>query len=259
MRRRLLTCVVVFCASALWAAEGDWQVGRIVDIQKDVKTDTLYWVANTPVTSEETTYKIAVHLKDKIFTGTYKIDRSQPPLPNEWVKNEPVKMQIEGNQMLLKAKSGDEFRIAISHRRSAATLEPIPADEVDEAYGVPSKVKRDSPIGFSTPKPEGETTPGSADAGATPQTSDGEQTGGGAEPEQPATGTLSVTTAPYLADVYIDGKNAGYSPTKVTLSAGKHTVRFEKAGYKSWSKEVEIAGNSEVTVDATLEKSPGKK
>ena len=257
MRRRLLICVVFSLASALWAAEADWQVGRIVDIQKDVKTDTLYWVANTPVTTEETSYKVVVHLKDKLLTGLYRVDRSQRPLPEDWTQNLPIKLRVEGNQMVLKAKSEEEYKIPIARRKSAAMLEPVPADELDEAYGIPTKVKRDSAIGFTASNPEGEPVP--AGDGAAPAEAPAESAAATPEPEPPADGVLSVTTAPYLADVYIDGKNVGYSPTKVSLSPGKHRVRLEKQGYKSWSKDVEVAANVEVTVDATLESEPGQK
>jgi hypothetical protein len=279
MPHRLLIAVVLALVAAPVWAEADWQVGRIVDVQKDVKTDTLYWVASTPVTAQEVTYRVVVHLKDKLFTGVYKIDRSQPPLPQEWARNQPIKTRVEGSNMYLQAKSGDEFKIAIARRKSVAMLQPVPSSEVDEAYGIVSKVKRDSPIGFATPKGESEVT-GSADNGAATRNAPGETAGeqagtdpaaaapataapsatdSAAEPEQEATGTLSVTTAPYLADVYVDGKNIGYSPTKITLPPGKHTVRLEKQGYKSWSKEVEIAANAELTVDATLENDPGQK
>jgi len=67
---------------------------------------------------------------------------------------------------------------------------------------------------------------------------------------------VSVASTPYLAEVYIDNDSMGYTPAKIRLAPGKHIVRLEKAGYKTWSKEVNVTEGSELTMDATMDKKP---
>ncbi|MGZ4789944.1 MAG: PEGA domain-containing protein [Terriglobales bacterium] len=68
------------------------------------------------------------------------------------------------------------------------------------------------------------------------------------------TGTLSLTSEPSGAEVYIDGEFAGNTPSKLTLDAGKHTVKVTAKDYKDWSREMTVREGSEMTVAAMLEK-----
>jgi PEGA domain len=247
--RQLITILVLVISTLLWAADGDWQAARIVDVQKSVDTQTMYWVANTPVTRDETTYHISVHYKDKILIGLYSPSRSQSPPPEEWTRDRLVKIRVVGDTMNLLAMNGDEFKVRVSKRKNAPMLPDVPAAELKSAYA-PSDAqpKRESPIGFSNS--------GAADSSnASDEVPATEERPPVAATETAASGTVSTTTVPYLADVYVDGNRVGYSPAKVALAPGKHLVRFEKQGYKSWSKEVVVEPNADVAVDATLSKS----
>jgi hypothetical protein len=68
------------------------------------------------------------------------------------------------------------------------------------------------------------------------------------------TGTLSVTSEPNGAEVYIDNEFAGNTPCKLTVDAGKHTIKVTAKDHKDWSRDMAIREGSEMTVNAGLEK-----
>ena len=69
---------------------------------------------------------------------------------------------------------------------------------------------------------------------------------------EPPTGVVSISSVPYLAEVFVDGESMGYTPAKLKLAPGKHSFRCEKAGYKPWTKDITVTQGSELTLDATL-------
>jgi hypothetical protein len=85
----------------------------------------------------------------------------------------------------------------------------------------------------------------------------GETPAPAAEPATPATpesptGLVSISSVPYLAEVFVDGESMGYTPAKLKLAPGKHSFRCEKSGYKPWTKDITVTAGSELTLDATL-------
>jgi len=87
-------------------ASSDESEDRIEDVQRNVDTQTMYWVSNTPVTRDEITYRITVHYKNKLLTGLYEPSHSQPVPPEDWTKERLVKIKVEGDSLYLKAVSG---------------------------------------------------------------------------------------------------------------------------------------------------------
>ncbi len=70
-------------------------------------------------------------------------------------------------------------------------------------------------------------------------------------------GTLSVTTYPSNAQVYIDGDYKGTSPRTVGgLSQGAHILEITMAGYEEWSNTFQIHSNQVTYVTATLKAIP---
>jgi TonB family protein len=59
-----------------------------------------------------------------------------------------------------------------------------------------------------------------------------------------AIASLTVETEPPGAEVWLDGRQAGFSPIElVELSPGIHAVRVSKEGYQTESEQVEIVGD----------------
>jgi len=219
-----------------------------MDVQAEHNGKVLYWIANTPVTkNNDVTYRISVHVKDELYTGTYAPGQSQVPPPKQWVKNYPVKVEISGNTILLQTPTGETLKAGGLRWKSVARMKPIKPEEWGREVAKPEATPQtESLVGFSKPAPES-SPPASSRTG---DASTADATPAPAVDESPA--TLSVSSSPYLADVYIDGKLEGYTPAKFTLSPGKHTVRLEKQGYKSWSTDVSAEAGGQSTVDATL-------
>ncbi|HAF13125.1 MAG TPA: PEGA domain-containing protein [Blastocatellia bacterium] len=68
--------------------------------------------------------------------------------------------------------------------------------------------------------------------------------------------TVIVKSSPDAAEVTIDGKFIGSTPSTVKLAPGEHTVIIDKPGFKSWQRTLSVTNSGSVTVDATLEKVP---
>lgn len=68
--------------------------------------------------------------------------------------------------------------------------------------------------------------------------------------------TVVVKSTPEGAEITIDGKFVGSTPSTLTLSAGEHNIVIAKAGFKSWQRTMTVNTSGSVTVDASLEKAP---
>lgn len=235
MRRWLLA---VFVATSFPLAAADaWLYGRIVDVQKSVNTKTKAWVVNTPITEDEVFYTVAVHVADRVMTGTYELTSEESPPPEEWTADYPVKVQVVGDTMSVRGPTGD-VRLHIIKRKPTRTMEPLTADEKKGLEQIEAPTQ--SLTGFASsqadekPKPEPTPPP---------------------PPPAPANvGTVTVRSTPYLSEVFVDGDSMGYTPAKINLPPGKHTFRVEKPGYKAWTKEMTVTVGSELTLDASLVK-----
>ena len=241
----LIVFLLCFVLCAPLSADQAWQRGRIDDVQKTVETQTLYWMVNTPVTRDEIVYTISVQLNQQLLTGIYRPGKTEGPPPEQWVKTWPVKIQVANDNMFLATPDGSELKLRIVKRKHTEPMAPVTDAELARAYVLPDTSPSESLVGLSSSKPQKTDTGTSVreePAAEQPQSTLG------------PVGTVSITTVPYLAEIYVDGKSIGYSPAKLSLPVGRHTVRLEKAGYQPQSKDLTVLENSEFTLYATLEK-----
>jgi hypothetical protein len=80
---------------------------------------------------------------------------------------------------------------------------------------------------------------------------------GAAAPSTPTIATMasvSFTSTPVGAEITVDGRFVGSTPSKLMLFAGEHSVRVEKAGYPPWVRKVALTAGGVVTLDANLQK-----
>ena len=233
----------VLACIPLVAADSPWQYGRIADVNKSVTTKTKAWLVNTPITEDETTYTIWVHVQDKIIVGSYELTPGETPPPEEWTTNYPVKVQLAGDRIYLRAPTG-ELRLHIVRRKNARLMAPLTAEEKKRLEQI--EAPAGSLVGFSDEaKPAGGGAAAKSGESAPPPAP---------APLPPTTGLVNVRSTPYLSEVFVDGDSMGYTPAKVSLPPGKHAFRVEKAGYKSWTKAIVVTVGSELTLDAGLEK-----
>lgn len=236
--RRWLFVILVATSFPLSAAD-TWLYGRIVDVQKTVNTKTKAWVVNTPLTEDEVVFTVSVHVADRLVVGTYELTAEDAPPPEEWTGDYPVKVQVVGDAMSVRGPTGD-VRLHIIKRKPARPMEPLTADEKNalEKVEAPSQ-----PLtGFAAPSQTEEKPKPEPEAAPLP-------------PPQPANvGTVTVRSTPYLSEVFVDNDSMGYTPAKINLPPGKHTFRVEKPGFKPWTKEMTVTVGSELTLDASLQR-----
>jgi hypothetical protein len=71
----------------------------------------------------------------------------------------------------------------------------------------------------------------------------------------PLLSTLTVTSTPAGAAIYLDGAPEGKTPaTFESIMAGEHSLRLVLIGYDDWTTDVELLANQPITVAAKLDK-----
>jgi hypothetical protein len=241
MKRAAYIFVLLIAGIRLVASDSPWQYARIEDVSKSVNTRTKAWVVNTPITEDEISYTISVHLQDKIIVGTYQLTPEDSAPPEEWTTNYPLRIQLVGDRLYLRAPTGD-LTLHVVRRKNAKLMTPLTTDEKKRLEQI--EAPAGSLVGFSEDKPAGGMAAKPAESAPPPPPA----------PLPPTMGTVNVRSMPYLSEVFVDGESMGYTPAKVSLPPGKHTFRVEKSGYKVWTKEITITVGSELTLDTSLEK-----
>jgi hypothetical protein len=64
----------------------------------------------------------------------------------------------------------------------------------------------------------------------------------------------SFSSTPGGADITLDGKYVGSTPSEIGLSTGTHVVVFSMAGFAQWKRDLTVLSGSELTVSAVLQK-----
>lgn len=76
----------------------------------------------------------------------------------------------------------------------------------------------------------------------------------GPQPNATQSGTVAFRSEPDGADITIDGKFVGTTPSSLQLTAGDHSIAIEKAHFSSWKRTMTVAAGSSANVSATLDK-----
>jgi PEGA domain len=64
---------------------------------------------------------------------------------------------------------------------------------------------------------------------------------------------LLVQSAPEGAEIYLDDKLVGMTPSRISLAAGQYKVVLRKQGFKEYQREFVILQNSDLTVSTELD------
>jgi len=72
----------------------------------------------------------------------------------------------------------------------------------------------------------------------------------------PAPVMCSFTSTPAGAEITLDGRFVGSTPSVLRLNPGQHDVVVTIAGFADWKRHLTVSPGSEVTVNAVLKKSP---
>ena len=68
--------------------------------------------------------------------------------------------------------------------------------------------------------------------------------------------SVSVKSAPEGAEILVDGKFAGSTPSTLQLKSGEHIISVKKADYVLWERTLTLNSGDNITIDAALEKVP---
>ena len=81
---------------------------------------------------------------------------------------------------------------------------------------------------------------------------------GSSKSEVAASGLSSVAikSTPDGAEITIDGKLIGTTPSTVQLPPGEHTIVVDKSGFKTWQRTITVTSGGTVNLEATLDKLP---
>src|SRR5712664_2737314 len=98
----------------------------------------------------------------------------------------------------------------------------------------------------TTGNPETVATPVQPTAGATAA-----QNGSGAAV---ALSVVDIKSTPDGAEITVDEKFMGSTPSSLRLAVGDHKIKLEKSGFKTWERTLTVAAGATATVATTLEK-----
>ena len=68
--------------------------------------------------------------------------------------------------------------------------------------------------------------------------------------------TVTVSSDPSGAEIYLDGKFVGDTPSVLQVSAGTHKIRLEAPGKKPFERDLDVLKDSQVSLNAKLESLP---
>lgn len=68
--------------------------------------------------------------------------------------------------------------------------------------------------------------------------------------------TVVIKSNPDGAEISVNGKYVGSTPSTVRLASGDQAINIEKSGFKTWQRTMRVNPGGIITIDATLEKNP---
>jgi len=75
-------------------------------------------------------------------------------------------------------------------------------------------------------------------------------------PSGSESGVLTLSCDTDGAEIYIDGKFVGDTPSTISLVNGTHQIAIKAKGKKDWKREIEVMKGSQVTLHPVLDPSP---
>jgi len=69
-------------------------------------------------------------------------------------------------------------------------------------------------------------------------------------------GTITITSEPDGAEIYVDEKFVGNAPAKLKLPAGSHSILLKSRDHTDWKRYLEVFKDSQVSLKADLDEKP---
>ena len=77
-----------------------------------------------------------------------------------------------------------------------------------------------------------------------------------ADPSALGLSSIAIKSAPDGAEITVDDKFVGTTPSTIQLTPGEHKIMILKSGFRSWERIMTINPNGSVNLDVSLEKIP---
>lgn len=114
----------------LYAAEKQFESGRIVSVEKKFHERVLYYLVNTPVTQDDPYYEISLRLGNSVLLTEFTPRHAADDLPDGWKDNAEVQIKVsDKHHAFVKQSCGTEVQLVIVKRMpgSVASAPPKPA------------------------------------------------------------------------------------------------------------------------------------
>jgi hypothetical protein len=69
-------------------------------------------------------------------------------------------------------------------------------------------------------------------------------------------GSVTITSEPPGAEVYVDAKFVGQTPSTIHLATGSHRIEVKSRGMQTWLRDLEVLKDSQLTLHPVLSASP---
>ncbi|MGD0163716.1 MAG: PEGA domain-containing protein [Candidatus Sulfotelmatobacter sp.] len=161
-------------------------------------------------------------------------------LESSMKKAAPLEVEVKPNETVYL-----EMVILTGNWRGGGRLIPVGEDEAKTAL-LKLKPSDERQVAETSTAPSQQQEPAPTD---NPQA---ETHAGSDVPMQPA--NVTVKSTPQGADINVDGKFMGNTPSTIQLSPGEHLVSVEKEGMRPWQRTMTVTAGGSITLDATLEK-----
>jgi PEGA domain len=69
-------------------------------------------------------------------------------------------------------------------------------------------------------------------------------------------GTVAIACDPAGAEIYVDGKFVGQTPSRIHLPSGRHRVEVKAGGKCTWERDLEVTKDSEWTLRSVPQAAP---
>jgi hypothetical protein len=114
----------------LYAAEKQFQTGRIVSVEKKFHERVLYYLVNTPVTQDDPYYEVSLQLGDSVLLTEFTPRHAADDLPEGWKDNAEVQIRVNDKHHAIVKQGGEtELQLVIVKRLpgSVESAAPKPA------------------------------------------------------------------------------------------------------------------------------------
>ena len=120
--RYLLVCLLALVAPlASEAIARGSAPGKIVTIERKVRTTVQMYIVSTPLMKDEPYCEIQVDLQGYRYLAEYDLRDTEETLPENWVAGETVKVRLQGRKLFVERPGGAEVGFTMTRKK------PIPA------------------------------------------------------------------------------------------------------------------------------------